>query len=398
MIKGNLSEILLHALLYGGVEEILKCSHEYLGYPVMVVDGNYNLIANYPAMKIDDPLWDAIFEFEMTPPYFINKLHIEDMMRLGVNEVKPYYIDWGFLQNYPRILVNLISDGKLYGYFSVVCRQKNEELMQDVQLIGSVLSVALKKQNIDVTASEDYQIMFLKHLFDNDKMSKNRLKNWEKYLAIPLMAPFCVVSCSYNISKDVKFTMNYMKSMIHNLYPNVLFITKKNHFIFLFTNKIEEVSLFVSTLEDTFMEYGLRFGISNQFLDLEKASVYLGQAEYALSLAEERKLTVMKYKDCILDQIITAVYASMPRENYIHEAIEKIKEYDEKNNTEYLKTLKVYMNTLCCAKDTVEMLHIHRNTLPHRIEMIEKIGEINLKDKNTGIILLLNFFMQEENE
>lgn len=394
-MKGTLSEILLQALIDGGVEKIMQVVSEYLKYPIMLVDVGYNLISHYPNEKINDPLWDAIHEFGTTPPNFINKLHIENMMILGVNEREPYYIDWGFLEDYPRILVNLFLNNRYYGYFTIVCNENTQEMLSDAKLISSVLAIALQKQNVDIPASEDYQSMFLKYLFNEKMMTKEQLRNWEKYLPIPLKGPFYVGCSSYSSKSDAVFTLNYIRTVMTKIYPGILFITKNKHFVFLFTNiKTEEhVLSLISMIQRAFADCGLRFGISNEFFELEKAVIYLNQANYALSIAREKKVLYIRYKDCILNQVASVVYASLPRESYIHEAIVRIAKYDEENHTEYLETLQVYVESLFSAKNTVEILHIHRNTLPHRLEMIEKIGGINLKDTETCTVLLFNFFV-----
>lgn len=155
-MKQSLSEILLQALLLGDIHKILEIANNYLGYPVMLVDSEYNLIAHCPNEKIEDPLWDALHEFGTTPPNFINKLHMEDMMKLGVSQVEPYYLDYGFLENHPRILMNLISDGKCYGYLLVICRDNSKKMFEDVSLIGSVIMIELQKKHTEISVSEDY--------------------------------------------------------------------------------------------------------------------------------------------------------------------------------------------------------------------------------------------------
>lgn len=82
-MEQSLSEILLNALIDGGIKRLVRAANEYLRYPVMVTDVNYNLIAHSPEEALSDPLWDAIYQFGTTPPDFVNKLYIDNMMPLG---------------------------------------------------------------------------------------------------------------------------------------------------------------------------------------------------------------------------------------------------------------------------------------------------------------------------
>lgn len=50
-----------------------------------------------------------------------------------------------------------------------------------------------------------------------------------------------------------------------------------------------------------------------------------------------------------------------------------LKEYDQKNETEYIKTLINYFLSGFNGNLTSQQLHIHRNSLRHRLERIEDI-------------------------
>lgn len=395
-MKQVLSEVLLNALIDGGIEKIMLIGNEYFKRPIMLVDVEYNLISHYPDHKINDPLWDAIHEFGTTPPGIINKFHIENMMPLGVNRTEPYYIDWGFLKDHPRILVNIFANNKCYGYLSVLCDEYETEMADDIKLIGSVLAIAFQKQHTEIQASEDYQTMFLNSLFDGKVVTKEQLKSWIQYLPGLINEPFYICCSSFDSQKDSKITLNFIQATIKSIYPGTLFITKNNQLIFLFKSikSEQDVFMYIKGIQDALSDYKLRFGVSNQFFELNKASLYLKQAKYALSIAGTKEMLYMQYKDCMLNQMATVIYATLPRESYVHEAIDRLDEYDKNNNTEYLLTLKVYLKYLFCTKKTIEILHIHRNTLPHRLEVIERIGQVDLKNIDTCMVLLFSLYLE----
>ena len=64
--------------------------------------------------------------------------------------------------------------------------------------------------------------------------------------------------------------------------------------------------------------------------------------------------------------------------------------YDLANNTDYLDTFKVYLNNRCNMTDTAKQLHMHRNTLLHRIKRIEELLESDLADWELRRKLLLS--------
>lgn len=395
----SLKEMLLTALLDGGIEKLVKDISEYFGYPVMVTDVGYNLIACYPEETQEDPLWDAILQFKSTPPDFINKFYKDNMMPLAVNNVEPYYLNWGCLKDYPRILVNLNMSKKAYGYFSILCDKNSPEMMEAIKIVGSVCTIALQKEYMDSPPSEDYQTMFLKYLFDEKKPKKEHLRNWKKNLHGSVEGPYYVGYCSVNRRKELISPVGFIQAVIKKSYPGILFFSKNADLIFLFTSMKtrESVQSFVKILLKNLHGYKLSFGISNQFYELEYPLIYLKQANYACLIASTKGLDYMEYRNCVLEQMITSIYAVLPRESYIHEAIEQLHRYDKNNNTEYLSTLMIYVKSLFNAKRTTESLHIHRNTLPHRLEMIQKISGIDLNNTETCIVLLINAFMENDN-
>ncbi len=60
--------------------------------------------------------------------------------------------------------------------------------------------------------------------------------------------------------------------------------------------------------------------------------------------------------------------------------IHEIVVYDARRGTELVHTLDVYLDQAGSLVDTAEALHIHRNTLLHRLERIEKICSVDLRE------------------
>lgn len=63
--------------------------------------------------------------------------------------------------------------------------------------------------------------------------------------------------------------------------------------------------------------------------------------------------------------------------------------YDRANNTEFLNTLEVYLENNCNISKAAQMLHLHRNTMMYRVEKIEDILQIDLKEAEVTFRLRL---------
>ncbi|NLO09134.1 MAG: hypothetical protein GX129_04605 [Clostridiales bacterium] len=144
--------------------------------------------------------------------------------------------------------------------------------------------------------------------------------------------------------------------------------------------------------------YKLESGVSNIFDDLLDIATYKYQAEQALDVGRSRnsKDTIFVYNDIVLENIMSSVRNQIEPQNYIHPAIDILRAYDQKNGTEYLKTLKIYITSMCRHHVTVEALHIHRNTLLYRLKKIEELTGASLEDERFCALLLCNFYLLSE--
>lgn len=70
---------------------------------------------------------------------------------------------------------------------------------------------------------------------------------------------------------------------------------------------------------------------------------------------------------------------------YCNEVLGPLLEYDEKEGTEYVRTLGKYLNCNCNLVATAKALFIHRNTMVYRIEKIQKIINNNINDVSARI-------------
>ncbi len=85
---------------------------------------------------------------------------------------------------------------------------------------------------------------------------------------------------------------------------------------------------------------------------------------------------------------------SLPSEvrsaNRYQRVVEEIIEYDLQHKTEFFKTLEVYLDHLGNAQQAAVELFIHRNTLKQRLDKIEQIWNLDLRDPNILLNLLFS--------
>jgi DNA-binding PucR family transcriptional regulator len=75
--------------------------------------------------------------------------------------------------------------------------------------------------------------------------------------------------------------------------------------------------------------------------------------------------------------------------------LKKLREYDQKNNTDLVETLEVFLNKDSNVHETSKALNVHTNTLTYRLKRISEIGEVNLKDPNQKMTLFLDLKLEK---
>lgn len=122
------------------------------------------------------------------------------------------------------------------------------------------------------------------------------------------------------------------------------------------------------------------------------------QAKKVISL--KRKLPhlmqdIYTYQDLGIYQFLDDLYEIKLKENYKNMVIEKLREHDYKNHTEYLKTLRVYLDCDCNVYEAAKKMHVHPNTLNYRLKRIGEISKINLKDPKQKTAVYLDLLLEK---
>ncbi len=72
---------------------------------------------------------------------------------------------------------------------------------------------------------------------------------------------------------------------------------------------------------------------------------------------------------------------------FYRETRSKLAEYDQRQGADLIKTLDAYFNHLGNLRASSEALHVHRNTLLYRLDRVEELTGLDLKDVNQRLNL-----------
>ena len=131
-------------------------------------------------------------------------------------------------------------------------------------------------------------------------------------------------------------------------------------------------------LEGYLSEHDLCAGISDTFSDLYEIRRYFNQAAMAEKMARisGSDARIAQYDDYRLWRLAASIPAEQ-RTDYVSAFLRNLMAYDIDNQSDYVKTLFIYLKNGQSLALTAQELHVHRNTVVYRIEkMRERFGGV----------------------
>lgn len=141
--------------------------------------------------------------------------------------------------------------------------------------------------------------------------------------------------------------------------------------------------------------YHASVGLSYPFYDVQNLINYYEQAGIALQFGGSEPGKVYTCEDHAV-AYMKSVLRNNLRTDISHRSLDILQDHDAKKGTEYYHTLGAYLLKDCDQTRTAEYLHIHRNSLIYRINRIQELLNIDLKDDELRFYILMSYFIRED--
>ena len=166
------------------------------------------------------------------------------------------------------------------------------------------------------------------------------------------------------------------------------------------------VDLTLSSMSQTDISSRLSCFVRDSLLKAGYSRVLLGhfnfrrqydQASIALEVGTRRNPSfwIHRFNDIAFDYILEQATRKLPGYMLSHERLLRLKYGDEENGTEYLRTLRLYLDNHLNAVQTARELFIHRSTFLYRLERIKAVLGTDLTDPDEILYLMLSFRLME---
>ncbi|KJS20787.1 MAG: hypothetical protein VR72_13525 [Clostridiaceae bacterium BRH_c20a] len=139
---------------------------------------------------------------------------------------------------------------------------------------------------------------------------------------------------------------------------------------------------------------GIGIGSCKQKLDNIPESFEEACIAAKVSLLSEKDIESNEYGKIGVYKVISELLNSQKAERIVSEILQPIISHDQAYNINLLETLEVFLKQDCNFRSTSKCLYIHHNTVRYRINLIEELCKINLRDPNDklNVHLAINFY------
>lgn len=381
------------------IEELLKASMKILGNPLMVMSMDFVLAAEV-GMQDMPPKFQLFSESGVNIEQ-MNALLQDDGFQKMKTEREPVLFP-SYVSGYRSMNLNLFPKDKI-AHRIVLMENRKEITSGDgclLKILGSYVEILLNRESM-AGKKDDLDNVFWTLVSDR---SADYVKISGRLEDLGWSARHEYFCCVLQIAGKEQ------KSMTSSVVCNYLKREFPDSSSFLYEEKV--VCFFnLSKLgqDADEVEYRLAPFIRDSFLMAGYSRVMTGhmylrrqyeQAKIALDVGHRKKSYqwIHRFNQAALPYILEQAVKRLPAQMVCEEHLLKLKELDEKQHTDYMLTLRTYLELNLNATQTANALFIHRSTFLYRLEKIKEILDSNLEDPDEIFYLNLSFRLLGEEE
>ena len=364
------------------LQKIIDFATMIVEMPLCMLDVNHNVLAISSAMDSpDDPLWDAMKNGYGYAHYDIvsqSEPKLQDLAQMPsasverISNISGHYIKVTtlFRGNRAVAFLGIHRTGEVHKPFEEHTKQ----------LYFYVISKLIKRLSLfsDVKLGRGKLFeQFLLDIIDGKIQSKEEMDGYFQKLELKRHQKYQLGLISFEesmVRTDYHFAMmDYLeiilpesKCVMMDSYIVAIFPLTEGHFL---SDSLQaKLSGFLKTHECFCV-------LSPEFQSLEKLPQIVSQVKAILPFINHKNNEQNMYYYYEYQQLhcMKMISKNISLDTLTHPMIKKLIDYDQKYNTDYLETFKVYLRNNCNISETSKILHMHRNTLLYRIKRIEEL-------------------------
>ena len=272
-------------------------------------------------------------------------------------------------------------------YFAIVGDKKgfSNEDMENAHYLSQAFSVVLAKDDFEMTNIKRSNSVFINEILEGTINDEDQIDlmikrfGLEKFDSMKLIVMVRDDDASDIALRSIIHTVinQYFKSCISTIYNGKIITIVKAEDIF----NANKVLVMEQLLEDL-NQNQIRLGISNSFQKYSQLPYYYNQAEKALAYGKafSSNATVCTYTDYSIYDFLGS--STLNLRELCNPVLYSMFHSEDELTREEVRSLFLYVKYMKNAKLVSELLHIHKNTLFHRINKVVQAANLDMSDGN----------------
>lgn len=378
-----------------GIQQIIDIGFELLGNPMFVTDANHKLLAYTKNIKIDDPEWHYIVEkgfvsFDKATAIFKEVMEMARKFPVIDDDGK---MSIPFLRKLITINDKVAAFLTVPGYF----KPFDEFSLEIAELLGNVILKELQNNKITRFAKGSMCESFIIDLLSRKILDQSIIRERLNFLDWNLKEFIYVLTVRTNQSPEEIESISIIDTMkaLQELMIGSRTVLYNNDIVVVFSRpkEILQPETQLNDLVELVCKKRLYAGISRSTRTLVDIHDCYCQSVKAMEIGTSmvKNSTIFVYEDYAVYHLLDICAAQKNLNAFCHPSLLTLAEYDQKNATVFLHSLRTYLENDKNLGETATALHIHRNTLSYRISKIAEIMKLDLNDSNVTLQLFLSF-------
>ena len=135
----------------------------------------------------------------------------------------------------------------------------------------------------------------------------------------------------------------------------------------------EILNAFAERAEHRFTDLKFYIGVSDPVMDISRLHLAYKRALAAVGMARREGKRLQYFRDMGLYRLLSRIEDRELLSAYYKEKLQKLEDSDREHGTEYLETLRTYLECEGSIREVSERMYIHRNTILYRMAHIRQI-------------------------
>jgi purine catabolism regulator len=389
-IHAEMTDLVLRG---GDLDDLASTLSDYLQRSITIEDPSFHVLAAAQHGAVDEARRRSVSEGRTTPQVAQRLLDDGIYDRL-LSSMAPLRVapmpDLGMQME--RIVAPIIVDREIHGYIWIIAGDHPLADLDELAISRAATVAALimfKEQSVR-QAEESLRGDFFEQLLKGNLNSSAFLEQASRFdFSLDLPHQILVIHASLKAGGNAGSLHQSVQIWLRDREARALLVPRHEDLILLFestgaTGAEELAENLVADLSHPACR--LLVGVGNAFeaegdQDTSIRDSYEGAREaIQIGLAFGQHEGVLSFRDLGILHWLYHLPPEVRTENKYLSYLDDLVAYDAGHNTELLKTVEVYLDHGASLIDAAEALYIHRNTLIHRLDRIQALTDLDLRD------------------